>query len=90
MIIMINRINAINRPEPTGGEKLFTTIQLCETLNQDKAERLANKARKAGFPVECITDGWSLWHVKTRRLDYTTAFGIFLRMQKKGFTPVML
>ena len=69
---------------------MFTTIQLCETLNQDKAERLAYRARKAGFDVECVTDGWSLWHVQTRRLDYPTAFGIFLRMQKKGFTPVML
>lgn len=69
---------------------MFTTIQLCETLNQDKAERLAYRARKAGFYVECLTDGWNLWHVQTKRLDYTEAFGMFLRMQRKGFRPVML
>lgn len=69
---------------------MFTTIQLIETLNQDKAERLADRARKAGFDVECTTDGWSLWHVQTRRLDYSTAFGLFLQMQRKGFTPQMI
>ena len=68
----------------------YSIIQLTETLNQDAAERLARKARQCGFPVECLTDGWNLWHVQTKRLDYVEAFGMFLRMQRKGFRPVML
>ena len=67
-----------------------TVIEIGQTLSRDKAEKVARAAIQRGFDVSCTVDGWKIYHVKTGYLDRVEALGIYHRLQKAGFTPVMM
>lgn len=69
---------------------MFHQIQILETLDRDKAEKAVRRLRKAGYNVSCISNGWSVYRVCTRPLDYSQAFGIYRQLQRTGYNPVMI
>ena len=67
-----------------------TVIEIEQTQSRAKAEKALNKAIQRGFDVSCTVDGWNIYHVRTSHIDRCKAIGIYQRMQKAGFNPVML
>lgn len=66
------------------------TIQIIETIDRDKAEKAVRRLRKAGYNVTCTSYAWRVYRVCTRPLDYSQAYGIYRRLQKTGYNPVMI
>lgn len=67
-----------------------TSIEILQTISRDKAVSMANRARQRGFKVECVSDGWNVYHVRISHIDRSEAFGTYRRLQKAGFHPVMI